>query len=128
VTRRLVVLVAVAVVGVVAFAACGSGVGSHSLDDTASRWLQSEVAAARSAAASGNNSAAVSELQRVVTDAQALHARHEIGDARASEIQLAAQKVIFAIATSNTTTTTAAQPPAPPDPRPAHDKKGKRGD
>lgn len=115
-SRRWRPLVAV-LVGVVAFCACGgSGLGSKSINDGASRWLQAEVASARSSAANGDSAAALAELQRVVTDAQTFRDRNMIGPDRASQIQLDAQRVISAIngtATTTVPTTTAPQPSAP---------------
>jgi hypothetical protein len=126
--RGLVIGVLIAVTA--ALSACGSSVGSNSINTTASRWLDAEVTAARSAAASGNSATALAELQRVVTDAQTLRDRHMIGASRASEIQRDAQRVIFTMNTATTTTTvpaTTPQPAPPPQPGPHH-KHGHQGE
>jgi hypothetical protein len=113
----------------VALGACGSSLASGSIDSTASRWLESEVAAARTAAASGNNAGALDELQRVITDAQTFRDRRMIGADRASEIQHDAQRVIFAInATASTTSVpTTAPRPVTPAPSPPQHHKGAHG-
>src|SRR6476646_811062 len=121
------VIAAFAFVAILGCAACG---GNGSADANGVKLLQSEVAAARSAAVSGDYGCTLTRLSKVRESVFVLRARNQLSDARAQAVLAAVTDVEVAVRQSTTTTSTAALPTTtvrPPAAPPAKREKGHGG-